>query len=126
MPLHPALVKILRWHLEQPGWTSFDGHLFVGPRGGLLRGAWYRQVFHEARARAFTRREAASSLATRPYDLRHAAVSTWLSAGVPSPQVAEWADHSVVVLHKVYAKVITGGQDKAKKRISDLIERQGG
>ena len=29
------------------------------------------------------------------YDLRHAAVSTWLNAGVPATQVAEWAGHSV-------------------------------
>ncbi|MEO3830363.1 hypothetical protein [Actinomadura sp. B10D3] len=33
--------------------------------------------------------EAASPLAETPYALRHAAVSTWLSAGVPPAQVAE-------------------------------------
>jgi integrase len=42
------------------------------------------------------------------YDLRHACVSTWLAAGVPSTQVAEWAGHSVAVLHQIYAKVIAG------------------
>lgn len=30
-------------------------------------------------------------LARRPYDLRHAAISGWLNAGVPVTQVAEWA-----------------------------------
>jgi integrase len=43
---------------------------------------------------ALTPAEAASPLAARPYDLRHAAVSTWLNAGVPSTQVAQWAGHS--------------------------------
>ena len=52
-----------------------------------------------------------------PYDLRHAAVSTWLNAGVPAPQVAEWAGHSVGVLLRVYAKCITGQQEDAKRRI---------
>jgi integrase len=46
--------------------------------------------------------EVASSLARRPYDLRHAAVSTWLNAGVPSIRVAEWAGHSVAVLLQIY------------------------
>jgi hypothetical protein len=44
-----------------------------------------------ARPAALTPDEAASQLARRPYDLRHAAVSTWLNAGVPATQVAAWA-----------------------------------
>jgi hypothetical protein len=52
-----------------------------------------------------------------PYDLRHAAVSTWLNAGVASPQVAEWGGHSVDVLLRVYAKCISGQQDEAMRRI---------
>jgi hypothetical protein len=55
----------------------------------------------------------------RPYDLRHAAVSTWLNAGVPVPQVAEWAGHSVDVLLRVYAKCISDQQPEAKRRIEE-------
>ena len=54
-----------------------------------------------ARAAAFTNVEYASPLARRPYDLRHAALSTWLNAGVPPTQVAEWAGPSVMVLLRV-------------------------
>ena len=36
--------------------------------------------------------------AARRYDLRHAAVSLWLNAGVPAPTVARRAGHSVEVL----------------------------
>ena len=54
-----------------------------------------------------------SPLARRPYDLRHAAVSLWLNAGVPATQVAEWAGHSVNVLLRVYATCIVG-QDASR------------
>jgi integrase len=53
---------------------------------------------------ALSAEEAASPLARRPYNLRHAAVSTWLNVGVDPAQVAEWAGHSVAVLMRVYAK----------------------
>ena len=38
-----------------------------------------------AYAEALTARQFTSSMAKRPYDLRHAAVSTWLNAGVSRP-----------------------------------------
>lgn len=56
-----------------------------------------------------------------PYDLRHAAVSLWLNAGVPATQVAQWAGHSVNVLLKVYAKCIDGQDDAARKRIEPAL-----
>ncbi len=59
--------------------------------------------------------ETRSPLAACPYDLRHAAVSTWLNAGVPSTRVAEWAGHSVGILHQIYAKCIVGQEDAARK-----------
>jgi integrase len=51
-----------------------------------------------------TEEEYASLLACRLYDLRHACVSMWLAAGVPSSQCAEWAGHKVAALHQIYAK----------------------
>jgi hypothetical protein len=48
-------------------------------------------VWRRARQAAFTAEVAASPLAKPPYDLRHAAVSTWLNGGVPPTTVAEWA-----------------------------------
>jgi integrase len=72
-----------------------------------------------------TEQAQASPLARRPYDLRHACVSTWLNAGVPAPQVAEWAGHSVDVLLTIYAKCIEGQDSIAKKRIAAaLAERE--
>ena len=63
----------------------------------------------------------ASPLARRPYDLRHAAVSTWLNAGVPPTQVAEWAGHSVAVLLQIYAKCLAGQEDVARQRIAQAL-----
>jgi len=79
-------------------------------------------VFHETRADALTAQEASSPLLDVPYALRHAAVSTWLNAGVAPAQVAEWAGHSVAVLLRIYAKCIAGQQDEAMRRIFDATQ----
>lgn len=91
--------------------------MFVGPRGGTVAEWVYLDVYHRARKTAFTDAEAQSQLAETPYALRHAAVSTWLNAGVGAPQVAAWAGHSVEVLLRVYAKCIAGQRDEARRRI---------
>jgi site-specific recombinase XerC len=121
VPIHPELVVLLSEHLKKyrPG---PDGRIFTGPRGGIFNDRAYLKIFHQARAAAFTGQEGASLLARRPYDLRHAAVSTWLNAGVPAPQVAEWAGHSVDVLLRVYARCIYGQQHEAKRRIEEATK----
>jgi integrase len=121
VPLHPELVALLTQHLKKypPGSA---GRIFIGPRGGIFNDRAYLKIFHQARAVAFTKSESASLLARRPYDLRHAALSTWLNAGVPAPQVAEWAGHSVDVLLRVYAKCISGQQDEARRRIEEATQ----
>jgi hypothetical protein len=116
VPMHPRLVKLLRDHLAEFG-TGPGGRIFSLPRGGIVTSTAYIVIFHKARAAAFTEAEAESLVAQRPYDLRHAAVSTWLNAGVSPAQVAEWAGHTVDVLLRVYAKCIHGQQDEAKRRI---------
>ncbi|AVT32471.1 integrase [Plantactinospora sp. BC1] len=121
VPAHPELVAFLREHLEEFG-TAPDGRLFVGPRGGTIGESTYLTVWHRARAAALTPAEAASPLASVPYDLRHAAVSTWLNGGVPATQVAEWAGHSVEVLLRTYAKCIVGQDELARRRIEEALK----
>jgi hypothetical protein len=70
---------------------------------------------------AFTPPVAASPLAGRPYDLRHACLSTWLNAGVDPTQVADWAGNSVEVLLRVYAKCIHGRDKINRKLIEDAL-----
>jgi len=58
---------------------------------GDLSDRTYGRVWQKASDQALTPEEASSRLARRPYDLRHAAVFTWLNGGVSPTQVAEWA-----------------------------------
>jgi hypothetical protein len=131
VPVCPDLVRILRAHLDAFG-TGPDGRLFVtrvgkfgkpvaGPYASPITPNTYARIWRNARKAAFTPQQAASPLAARPYDLRHAAVSTWLNAGVPATQVAEWAGHSVHVLLKVYAKCIDGQESSALRRIEAAL-----
>jgi integrase len=117
VPIPPELVALLRWHLTAYG-TATDGRVFQTMRGGLVQDTGYGEVWAEARTRALTSGEFESVLAKRPYDLRHAAVSTWLSSGVEPQLVAERAGHSVAVLFRVYAKFLKDGDDAANAKIS--------
>jgi integrase len=120
VPVHPELTRLLRDHLERFA-TGPDGHLFRGVRGGELPTITYRRAWIKARQTALTPSEQTSPLARRPYDLRHACLSTWLNGGVYPTQVAEWAGHSVEVLLRIYAKCIVGQDELAKRRISDAL-----
>jgi integrase len=120
VPVAPQLTTLLQRHLDRFG-TAPDGRLFRGEYGGPVSDSVYGRIWQRARAATLTPDEQASPLAARPYDLRHAAVSTWLNAGVPATQVAEWAGHSVHVLLKVYAKCILGQEQAARQRIEAAL-----
>ncbi|WP_436837535.1 hypothetical protein [Micromonospora rifamycinica] len=110
VPVPPPLVRLLDHRVKKypPG---SNGKLFVtrrGPGGRYLPTAGqpipnntYGKAWRDARAKVLTPAQQRSPLARRPYNLRHAAVSLWLNAGVPATQVAEWAGHSVNVLMRV-------------------------
>lgn len=118
VPVSPTFARLLQKHLAEHG-TAPDGRLFRGEGGGLLSDSVYGRVWEKARQEALTPAEAASPLAERPYDLRHARLSTWLNAGVVPAQVAEWAGNSVAVLHRVYAKCLVGSEQTALRRIDE-------
>jgi integrase len=83
-------------------------------RPGELPTITYRRAWIKARQVTLTAAEQASPLARRPYDLRHACLSTGLNGGVYPTQVAEWAGHSLDVLLRIYAKCVVG-QDGARQ-----------
>jgi integrase len=116
VPISPALGRLLRKHIAEHG-TAPDGRLFRAESGDFVSDTVYSRIWDKARQSALTSAEAKSPLAERPYDLRHARLSTWLKAGVNPPQVAEWAGNSVAVLLRVYAKCLTGSEHSALKRI---------
>ncbi|MCZ4125789.1 tyrosine-type recombinase/integrase [Streptomyces sp. H39-S7] len=122
VPIPPELVAMLRWHVTAFG-VAPDGRIFQTSRGGLIQDTGYGEVWAVARE-ALSVAERESGLAKRPYDLRHAAVSTWLSSGVEPQLVAKRAGHSVAVLFRVYAKFLGNGDDAANAKISARL-RQG-
>jgi integrase len=81
VPTHPELTRLLRDHIASFG-PAEDDRLFAGVRGGELLTITYRRAWAKARQLALTPAEQASPLARRPYDLRHACLSTWLNGGV--------------------------------------------
>ncbi|MFE3455158.1 tyrosine-type recombinase/integrase [Nonomuraea sp. NPDC059194] len=121
IPIPPALVVILREHIEAYGLAK-DGRLFHTETGGSYSSSAYSYVWQKTRKLVLTPAQIASSLAARPYDLRHAAVSLWLNAGVPAPEVAKRAGHSVDVLLRVYAKCMDGQQDHINGKINNALE----
>lgn len=121
VPCSPELTAILHDHLDRYV-TAADGRLFRGQRnGGRVNSSVYGRAWAKARAAVFTPEFEASPLAKRPYDLRHAAVSTWLNAGVEPTRVAAWAGHSVSVLLRVYAKCLDGGEQTALARVESAL-----
>ncbi|MEO3875318.1 tyrosine-type recombinase/integrase [Nonomuraea sp. B12E4] len=121
IPIPPVLVAILREHIATYG-TAHDGRIFTTRTGGTYSSSAHSYVWQEARKLAFTPAQIASSLAARPYDLRHAAVSLWLNAGVPAVEVAKRAGHSVDVLLRVYAKCMDGQQEQINNKINDALD----
>lgn len=76
MPCHPRLVELLRSHMNEFG-TAPDGRLFRSRyHNRPLSESTVWQVWRKDRAAALSRQERASALARRPYDLRHACVTT--------------------------------------------------
>jgi len=106
VPTPPHFVRLLREHISTHG-TAPDGRLFRTNRNGVLQETGYGEVWAKARKDVLTQAETSSLLARRPYDLRHAGVSFWLSSGVDAMECARRAGHSIAVLHKVYANSLT-------------------
>lgn len=121
VPIPPVLVEILRSHLNVFGSTA-EGRVFANERGGVPGSTTYSRVWAEARQLALTPQQVASPLAGRPYDLRHAALSTWLNGGVDPTDVAERAGNSVEVLLKRYAKCIDGRSDRNNRLIESALD----
>jgi len=65
---------------------------------------------------------AATALARRPYDLRHAALSLWLNAAGAPAEVAARAGTSARVLHEVYLHCTDGQDDTVSQQIQDALD----
>jgi integrase len=124
VPVPPDLVKLLDHHLDTYKIGKYERMFTIrtgANPGRPVSSSTYTRVWRQAREDVFGEEAETSPLARVPYQLRHAAVSLWLNAGVPATQVAEWAGHSVHVLLKVYAACIDGEESAALKRIQAAL-----
>jgi integrase len=87
---------------------SRDSYL---PRRNTFLHSWRRRVFKPASVRAGVNH------GLRPYDLRHAALSTALSLGIDPATVANMAGHDVRTLLGTY----THSMEAAKLRAADIL-----
>jgi integrase len=118
VPIPPVLVAMLRHHHRCYG-TTPDGRLFRGTRGGPLSESSYGRTWHTARTMTLGPATTATSLARRPYDLRHAALSLWLNAA--PAQIAQRAGHSITMLLAVYTHCIHGQDDITNRQIERAL-----
>lgn len=120
VPCPPELTELLLEHMKRFP-PAADGRIFSGEKGDEVPMITYTRTWRAARRAALTSEAWRSPLARRPYDLRHAAVSTWLTGGVEPARVAEWAGHSVSVLYEDYAAFLDGGEETARKRVQAAL-----
>ena len=122
VPIPPVLVTMLRHHDRCYG-TAPDGRLFRGTRGGPLSESSYGRTWHTARTQTLGP-AADTTLARRPYDLRHAALSLWLNAGAAPAQIAQRAGHSTTTLLAVYTHCIDGQDDITNRQIEHALHAE--
>jgi integrase len=121
VPSPPELTALLHRHMRMYG-TAPDGRLFRGERNDdELPKLTILRAWRKAREKALPPELAATDLAASPYDLRHAGVSLWLSSGVSPKQAAEWAGHSLEVLFRIYAHVLSGSNDAIRALIEAAL-----
>ena len=120
VPIPPELVAILRQHVERHDVGEAE-RMFHTEAGGPVQETGYYRAWRNARKATLTVAQQATPLARRPYDLRHAAASLWLNAGVPATEVARRLGHSVAVLLKVYANCIEGDERLSNERIGRAL-----
>ena len=85
---------------------------------GILGSTIYSRVWEEARQLAFTCAQAASPLAGRPYELRHAA----LTAGIAPTKIAKRAGNSVEVLLRRFAGCLDNQAESINRRIEQALD----
>ena len=120
VPLSPALVRLLRDHLDR--FEPADGQAFTNAGGRPPTATSYGPVWLRARAQVWPKGHALD--AATVYDLRHAAATMMLRAAVPPAEVARRLGHSVDVLMRVYAGVFDDERERSNQLIDKALRRQ--
>lgn len=120
VPIPPELVAMLRHHIATYG-VGDDGRIFRSVNGKPIHPSTYSTVWRKAREYGLAPKHRRTLVLKRPYDLRHAGITTRLFARVPDRQVAEWAGHSVEVLRRIYSKILAGFDEVWYDRMGEMF-----
>ncbi len=111
----PVKADLAAWKLAS-GRPGDDALVFPSSTGE----PWREHDFRNWRRRVF--QPAAQPLGIRrPYDLRHAAASLWLTEGRTVVEVASWLGHSPSMLLSTYAHVVEELRDAPRVDAEDAI-----
>jgi integrase len=115
VPLPPPLVERLRHHCDRWQLETADA-LFTTKEGSPMTPSGYWAIWQRARSVVWGD-DPALATATA-YDLRHSAATMMLRAGAPPAEVALRLGHSIDVLLRVYAGVLSDD----RQRTNELID----
>jgi integrase len=113
VPIPPRLVELLRAWIAEHGFGS-DDLLFRTRNDRRPAPSNWSRALKRALAKAGHR-------PLRVYDLRHAAATTWLRAGVPLGEVARRLGHSVETLVSTYVGALQGDDTASNKLIDSTL-----
>jgi integrase len=101
-------------------WPPVEGRVFTNAAGRPVTSTNYGPVWVRARGKVWPGPHRFSAVTV--YDLRHAAATMMLRAGVPPAEVARRLGHSVEVLMRVYAGVFADERQRSNALIDRAME----
>lgn len=121
IPIPDELVPLLQEHLDKYVGNRRDTAVFANAAGGLINSSnFHRDVWSKAREAVFA--EDSPLRRVRRHDLRHAAITTWLNAGVPLKTAQRWSGHNTLaVLLDTYLGVMKGDEAIAIERVAAAL-----
>ncbi|MEU5219558.1 tyrosine-type recombinase/integrase [Streptomyces sp. NPDC020807] len=111
--LVPELVR----HLEHFAGTGQDGHLFQGPRGGLLRRSNFRDDWTAARAAAGVSED------VHFHDLRHTGNTLASSAGASTRELMTRMGHSTTRAALIYQHMTSDRDQHIAGKLGEMIRQ---
>jgi len=128
IPIPAALTQRFRTHLAEFVPARPDALAFSTPTGRRIHlSNFHRDVWHPARCRAFE--EGSPLRRLRRHDLRHAAITSWLNAGVTLKTAQRWSGHRTAsVLLNTYLGVMRDdlgtSVERTEAALAEALKRQ--
>jgi integrase len=121
IPLPAELVAVVERHLTEFVERRADAYLFTTPTGKRLNMSnFQRDVWAPAKEAVFDEDDPLRR--ARRHDLRHAAITAWLNAGVPLKTAQAWSGHKTAsVLLDTYLGVMRGDEEVALARLEAFL-----